>query len=132
MSTRCSSSAGEIVIVQLDGRQGFTTSQTFGMGQGNFAMGVSPLVTSTNPTVLGSWTGTANGQVRLEITGSHVQDPDDSGMADITIAGGALSGTFTFDFTPAAVPDRFEIDPVINGKLILSSSPGGYVRCRRS
>jgi len=28
--------------------------------------------------------------------------------------------------------DRFEIDPVINGKLILSSSPGGYVRCRRS
>jgi cephalosporin hydroxylase len=28
--------------------------------------------------------------------------------------------------------DRFEVDPVINGKLILSSSPGGYVRCRRS
>jgi cephalosporin hydroxylase len=28
--------------------------------------------------------------------------------------------------------DRFEIDPIINGKLILSSSPGGYVRCRRS
>jgi cephalosporin hydroxylase len=27
--------------------------------------------------------------------------------------------------------DRFEIDPVINGKLILSSSPGGYLRCRR-
>jgi cephalosporin hydroxylase len=26
--------------------------------------------------------------------------------------------------------DRFEIDPVINGKLILSSSPGGYLRCR--
>jgi cephalosporin hydroxylase len=25
---------------------------------------------------------------------------------------------------------RFEIDPVINGKLILSSSPGGYLRCR--
>jgi cephalosporin hydroxylase len=26
--------------------------------------------------------------------------------------------------------DRFEVDPVLNGKLILSSSPGGYVRCR--
>ena len=26
--------------------------------------------------------------------------------------------------------DRFEVDPVINGKLILSSSPGGYLRCR--
>jgi cephalosporin hydroxylase len=25
---------------------------------------------------------------------------------------------------------RFEIDPVINGKLILASSPGGYLRCR--
>ena len=25
--------------------------------------------------------------------------------------------------------DRFEIDPVINGKLIFSSSPGGYLRC---
>ncbi len=28
--------------------------------------------------------------------------------------------------------DRFEVDPVINGKLILASSPGGYLRCRRS
>jgi cephalosporin hydroxylase len=27
--------------------------------------------------------------------------------------------------------DRFEIDPVINGKLILASSPGGYLRCSR-
>ncbi len=27
--------------------------------------------------------------------------------------------------------DRFEIDPVLNGKLVLSSSPGGYLRCRR-
>jgi cephalosporin hydroxylase len=27
--------------------------------------------------------------------------------------------------------DRFEPDPVMNGKLILSSSPGGYLRCRR-
>jgi cephalosporin hydroxylase len=26
--------------------------------------------------------------------------------------------------------DRFEIDEVINGKLILASSPGGYLRCR--
>jgi cephalosporin hydroxylase len=26
--------------------------------------------------------------------------------------------------------DRFEIDPVVNGKLILASSPGGYLRCR--
>jgi cephalosporin hydroxylase len=26
--------------------------------------------------------------------------------------------------------DRFEIDPVINGKLILANSPGGYLRCR--
>ncbi len=26
--------------------------------------------------------------------------------------------------------DRFEVDPVINGKLILASSPGGYLRCR--
>lgn len=25
--------------------------------------------------------------------------------------------------------DRFEVDPVINGKLVLSSSPGGYLRC---
>jgi cephalosporin hydroxylase len=28
--------------------------------------------------------------------------------------------------------DRFEIDPAINGKLILSSSPGGYLRCIKS
>lgn len=27
--------------------------------------------------------------------------------------------------------DRFEPDPVINGKLILSSSPGGYLRCTK-
>ena len=26
--------------------------------------------------------------------------------------------------------DRFEIDPIINGKLILASSPGGYLRAR--
>jgi cephalosporin hydroxylase len=26
--------------------------------------------------------------------------------------------------------NRFEIDPVINGKLLLTSSPGGYLRCR--
>jgi cephalosporin hydroxylase len=26
--------------------------------------------------------------------------------------------------------DRFEVDPVVNGKLILASSPGGYLRCR--
>jgi cephalosporin hydroxylase len=26
--------------------------------------------------------------------------------------------------------DRFEIDPVINGKLLLASSPGGYLQCR--
>jgi cephalosporin hydroxylase len=26
--------------------------------------------------------------------------------------------------------DRFEINPIVNGKLILSSSPGGYLRCR--
>lgn len=25
--------------------------------------------------------------------------------------------------------DRFSVDPVINGKLILASSPGGYLRC---
>lgn len=25
--------------------------------------------------------------------------------------------------------NRFEVDPVINGKLVLSSSPGGYLRC---
>lgn len=25
--------------------------------------------------------------------------------------------------------DRFEVDPVINGKLVVSSSPGGYLRC---
>jgi cephalosporin hydroxylase len=28
--------------------------------------------------------------------------------------------------------DRFEVDPAINGKLILSSSPGGYCRCVKS
>jgi cephalosporin hydroxylase len=28
--------------------------------------------------------------------------------------------------------DRFEVDPVINGKLIVASSPGGYLRCRAS
>lgn len=28
--------------------------------------------------------------------------------------------------------DRFEVDPVINGKLILSSSTGGYLRCREN
>jgi cephalosporin hydroxylase len=27
---------------------------------------------------------------------------------------------------------RFEVDPVINGKLVISSSPGGYLRCRQS
>jgi cephalosporin hydroxylase len=27
--------------------------------------------------------------------------------------------------------DRFETDPVLNGKLVLSSSPGGYLRCKR-
>ena len=26
--------------------------------------------------------------------------------------------------------NRFEIDPIINGKLLLASSPGGYLRCR--
>ena len=30
-----------------------------------------------------------------------------------------------------AETDRFEVDPVINGKLVLSSSPGGYLRCVR-
>jgi cephalosporin hydroxylase len=29
-----------------------------------------------------------------------------------------------------AETDRFEVDPVVNGKLILASSPGGYLRCR--
>jgi cephalosporin hydroxylase len=29
-----------------------------------------------------------------------------------------------------AETDRFEVDPVINGKLVFSSSPGGYLRCR--
>jgi cephalosporin hydroxylase len=28
-----------------------------------------------------------------------------------------------------AETDRFEADPVINGKLVYSSSPGGYLRC---
>ncbi len=28
-----------------------------------------------------------------------------------------------------AETDRFEADPVVNGKLIMSSSPGGYLRC---
>lgn len=28
--------------------------------------------------------------------------------------------------------DRFEIDPVLNGKLVVSSSPGGYLRCKIS
>ena len=27
--------------------------------------------------------------------------------------------------------DRFEADPVINGKLVFSSSPGGYLRCTK-
>jgi len=27
--------------------------------------------------------------------------------------------------------NRFEVDEVLNGKLVLSSSPGGYVRCTR-
>ena len=31
-----------------------------------------------------------------------------------------------------AETDRFEVDPVLNGKLALSSSPGGYLRCVRS
>ena len=26
--------------------------------------------------------------------------------------------------------DRFEVDPVVNGKLILGASPGGFLRCR--
>lgn len=30
-----------------------------------------------------------------------------------------------------AETDRFETDEVLNGKLVLSSSPGGYVRCKR-
>jgi cephalosporin hydroxylase len=29
-----------------------------------------------------------------------------------------------------AETERFEVDPVLNGKLILSSSPGGYLLCR--
>lgn len=29
-----------------------------------------------------------------------------------------------------AETDRFEIDEIVNGKLLLSSSPGGYLRCR--
>ena len=33
--------------------------------------------------------------------------------------------------TYLAETDRFEADPVINGKLIFSSSPGGYLRCIR-
>lgn len=28
-----------------------------------------------------------------------------------------------------AETDRFEVDSVVNGKLVLSSSPGGYLRC---
>lgn len=28
--------------------------------------------------------------------------------------------------------DRFDVDPVINGKLVIASSPGGYMRCRES
>jgi cephalosporin hydroxylase len=28
--------------------------------------------------------------------------------------------------------DRFEVDPVVNGKLIFASSPGGYLRCVRA
>jgi cephalosporin hydroxylase len=28
--------------------------------------------------------------------------------------------------------NRFEIDPVVNGKLIFSSSPGGYLRCLKA
>lgn len=28
-----------------------------------------------------------------------------------------------------AETDRFEIDPVINGKLVFASSPGGYLKC---
>lgn len=28
-----------------------------------------------------------------------------------------------------AETDRFEVDPIINGKLIFASSPGGYLRC---
>jgi cephalosporin hydroxylase len=29
-----------------------------------------------------------------------------------------------------AETDRFEIDEVLNGKLVISSSPGGYLRCK--
>lgn len=29
-----------------------------------------------------------------------------------------------------AETDRFEVDPVLNGKLVMSSSPGGYLRCK--
>ncbi|MGY8791908.1 MAG: CmcI family methyltransferase, partial [Pseudomonadales bacterium] len=28
-----------------------------------------------------------------------------------------------------AETDRFLVDPVLNGKLVLSSSPGGYLQC---
>lgn len=28
--------------------------------------------------------------------------------------------------------DRFEVDAELNGKLVISSSPGGYLRCRKS
>lgn len=31
-----------------------------------------------------------------------------------------------------AETDRFEVDEVLNGKLVLSSSPGGYIRCTHS
>jgi len=31
-----------------------------------------------------------------------------------------------------AETDRFEVDKALNGKLVLSSSPGGYIRCREA
>jgi cephalosporin hydroxylase len=31
--------------------------------------------------------------------------------------------------TYLAQTNRFEVDPIVNGKLIFSSSPGGYLRC---
>jgi hypothetical protein len=100
--------SNETVMPTLDGLEGFSSSQTFG-GPGNPPLGTNTLNlsgTSTNPTVLGVWTGTGNKQVFLTF---GPEDPDDLPAApDITVASvdGTLSGTFTFDFTPpvAATP----------------------------
>jgi hypothetical protein len=86
------------VLAFVDTNAIFTNSQLIFLsnppGFGTVSLNLSG--TSTDAAVLGVWTGTGNLTVALQMLGNH---------PDITVgADSALQGTFTFDYTPAAVP----------------------------